>query len=134
MGKNARRRLGADQKLSDGTRTERRTDGGKTHAGQFANSRTCDAMITQVIRALPKTAPASERSCMMRRLVLLSCCVLLTACATSRQMAPPTAQTQRNIVPAPPAVGEPGDLAGLNSNELRGVVGPPSLVRNEGGR
>ena len=69
---------------------------------------------------------------MMRWLILLSCCVLLTACVTSRQAAPPTAKTQRNIVPAAPAVGEPGDLAGLKSTQLREVFGPPNFVRKEG--
>ena len=68
----------------------------------------------------------------MRRFVLLSCCVLLAGCVTSRQPAPPTTKPQRNIVPAAPAVGEPGDLAGLKSTQLREVFGPPSFVRKEG--
>ena len=89
-------------------------------------------MITRMMSALPKVGPANEGSCMMRRLILLSCCVLLTACVTSRQAAPPTAKTQRNIVPAAPAVGEPGDLAGLKSTQLREVFGPPNFVRKEG--
>jgi hypothetical protein len=70
---------------------------------------------------------------MMRRLILLSCCALLAACATSRQTAPPpTARPQRNIVPAAPDAGEPGDLAGLKSTQLREVFGPPNFVRKEG--
>jgi hypothetical protein len=69
---------------------------------------------------------------MMRRLILLSCCALLAGCATSRHAAMPTAQPQRNIVPAAPAAGEPGDLAGLKSTQLREVFGAPNFIRKEG--
>ena len=69
---------------------------------------------------------------MMRRLILLSCCALLAGCAASRHAASPTAQPQQNIVPAAPAAGEPGDLAGLKSTQLREVFGAPNFVRKEG--
>ena len=35
--------------------------------------------------------------------------VLLVGCATSRQSAPPMAEGRRNLVPTPPAVGEPAE-------------------------
>ena len=68
----------------------------------------------------------------MRSFIPLVCCVLLAGCAMSRQTAAPTANLQRNIVPTAPPVGEPGDLAGLKSAQLREVFGPPNFVRKEG--
>lgn len=58
--------------------------------------------------------------------------MLLAGCATTRQTAPPTAKVQQKIVPATPAAGEPADLAGLKSTQLREVFGPPNFVRKEG--
>ena len=64
------------------------------------------------------------------RVILLSACALLAGCSTSRQSAPPTAN--RAIVPAGPPAGEPSDLAGLKSTQLREVFGAPNFVRKEG--
>lgn len=63
-----------------------------------------------------------------RRVCLLSACALVAGCATSPQpVAPPPA-----IVRAAPPAGEPADLAGLKSTQLREVFGTPSFVRKEG--
>ncbi|HEX3429972.1 MAG TPA: hypothetical protein VHT03_03720 [Rhizomicrobium sp.] len=42
------------------------------------------------------------------------------------------AKVQQTIVPAAPPPGEPADLAGLKSTQLREVFGAPSFVRKEG--
>jgi hypothetical protein len=55
---------------------------------------------------------------------------LLAGCSTSRHGAPPTAN--RAIVPVAPPAGEPADLAGLKSTQLREVFGAPNFVRKEG--
>ena len=68
---------------------------------------------------------------MMRRLLLLVCIALLAGCTTARQNAPPP-KPRQTIVPAPPPAGEPADLAGLKSTQLREVYGPPNFVRKEG--
>lgn len=62
------------------------------------------------------------------RVCLLAACALLAGCATSRQPAAPA----QAIVPAAPPAGEPADLAGLKSAQLREVFGTPSFVRKEG--
>lgn len=67
----------------------------------------------------------------MRRRLLLVCVALLAGCTTSRQTAPP-AKPPQTIVPAPPPVGEPADLAGLKSTQLRELYGPPNFIRREG--
>jgi hypothetical protein len=64
------------------------------------------------------------------RVILLSGCILLAGCSTSRQAAPPAANPA--IVAAPPPAGEPADLAGLKSTQLREVFGAPNFVRKEG--
>ena len=66
----------------------------------------------------------------MRRFSLLLCCAFLAGCATSRQAATPT--PRQTIVPAAPPAGEPPDLAGLKSTQLREVYGEPNFVRKEG--
>jgi hypothetical protein len=69
------------------------------------------------------------RSPVVRRM-LLSCCVLLAGCVTSRQAIPPAAH--RPTVPGAPPAGEPADLAGLKSTQLQEVFGTPSFVRKDG--
>jgi hypothetical protein len=64
------------------------------------------------------------------RLMVLSGCVSLASCTTSPQAIPPAAN--RAIVPAAPPAGEPADLAGLKSTQLREVFGTPSFIRKEG--
>jgi hypothetical protein len=64
------------------------------------------------------------------RLLLLAACVLLAGCATSRQPTQP--RVQQTIVPAAPPAGEPADLAGLKSTQLREIFGAPNFVRKEG--
>lgn len=66
------------------------------------------------------------------RLSLLAACAFLAGCATSRQPAPPAARPRQAIVPAAPPAGEPADLAGLKSTQLREVFGSPNFVRKEG--
>jgi hypothetical protein len=63
------------------------------------------------------------------RFFLLSACVLLAGCAASRQPAQPVRQA---IVPAAPPAGEPADLAGLKSTQLREIFGAPNFIRKEG--
>jgi len=66
------------------------------------------------------------------RLLLLALCVLLAGCTTSRQAATPTAKSQQVVVPTAPPAGEPADLAGLKSTQLREIFGAPNFVRKEG--
>jgi len=65
------------------------------------------------------------------RIFLLAACALLAGCAASQQASPATANAQA-IVPAAPPTGEPPDLAGLKSTQLREVFGAPNFVRKEG--
>ena len=62
------------------------------------------------------------------RVLLLLSCALLVACSTSRQTVAP----ERAVVPVAPPAGEPADLAGLKSTQLREAFGVPSFVRKEG--
>jgi hypothetical protein len=66
------------------------------------------------------------------RFLLLACCALLAGCATSRQTTSPPPRPQQAIVPAAPSPGEPADLAGLKSTQLREVFGAPNFIRKEG--
>lgn len=63
---------------------------------------------------------------------VLAACAFLASCAASRQPAPPTGRAQQTIVPAAPPLGEPPDLAGLKSTQLREAFGAPNFVRKEG--
>jgi len=59
-------------------------------------------------------------------------CALLAGCATSPSPKPPASSAHEVIVPAPPPAGEPADLAGLRSTQLREIFGAPNFVRKEG--
>jgi hypothetical protein len=68
----------------------------------------------------------------MTRLLAIASCALLAACAGVQQRQPaPKAAPAVTVAPAPPS-GEPGDLAGLGSTQLRVVFGAPAFVRKEG--
>ena len=66
------------------------------------------------------------------RPLLLAACLILAGCATSRQTVQPAAPSPPAIVPPAPPAGEPADLAGLKSTQLREVFGVPNFVRKEG--
>lgn len=68
----------------------------------------------------------------LTRFFLLAGCALLAGCVTSRHPPPPTTKPQQGIVPAAPPAGEPADLSGLRSTQLREVFGAPNFVRKEG--
>lgn len=63
---------------------------------------------------------------MMRAAVVAIACVLLAACATK---SPPTSMA--SLPPAPPP-GEPQDIAGMASAQLRVAFGAPAFVRKDG--
>jgi hypothetical protein len=67
----------------------------------------------------------------LHRLVAISICGLLAACATARKPTQPQAPLVA-LPPAPPP-GEPSDLAGLRSAQLQIVFGAPAFVRRDGG-
>lgn len=66
------------------------------------------------------------------RFFLLAVCAFIAGCTTPRTPAQPTTKLQQAIVPAAPPVGEPADLAGLKSTQLREIYGTPNFVRKEG--
>jgi hypothetical protein len=74
----------------------------------------------------------SAHRAVLVRFSLFAACALLAGCATSRQPGPPATQTRRAVIPAIPPAGEPADLAGLKSTQLREVFGSPNFVRKEG--
>ena len=59
-------------------------------------------------------------------------CALLAGCAAHTPALAPQTAGPRVAVPPPPPPGEPGDLAGLHSTELREIFGAPAFVRKEG--
>lgn len=69
----------------------------------------------------------------MRALAIVLVCLLLAACAT-RPVQPPSSQPPalRVAVPPPPPPGEPSDIAGLHSTQLRELFGAPAFVRKDG--
>lgn len=58
-------------------------------------------------------------------------CALLAGCASPQKAMAPTASVPA-IVPPPPPPGEPADLAGLKSTQLREAFGAPNFIRKEG--
>ncbi len=68
----------------------------------------------------------------MRPLAVIALCAMLAACVTARppqivQQPPP-----RVALPPAPPPGEPGDLAGLQPEQLRILMGNPALIRKDG--
>jgi hypothetical protein len=68
----------------------------------------------------------------MRKLATLLLCSALAACASGRPAATVQQQTRRVALPPAPPKGEPGDLAGLRSTQLREAFGAPAFVRKDG--
>jgi hypothetical protein len=69
---------------------------------------------------------------MMRQLATLLLCSALAACASNRPVAPVQQQAPRVALPPAPPKGEPSDLAGLGSTQLREAFGAPAFVRKDG--
>ena len=69
----------------------------------------------------------------MRALGIVLVCFLLAACATRVVQQPPPQPPAPNVpVPPPPPPGEPPDIAGLHSTQLRELFGAPAFVRKDG--
>jgi hypothetical protein len=69
---------------------------------------------------------------MMRRLTILLLCTAVAACATNRPSPGVQQQVPRVALPPAPSPGEPADLAGLKSTQLRVAFGAPAFVRKDG--
>ena len=69
---------------------------------------------------------------MMRKLAMLSLCSLLAACASSKPVVTVQQPAPRVALPPAPPPGEPADLAGLKSTQLRLAFGTPAFVRKDG--
>jgi hypothetical protein len=65
-------------------------------------------------------------------LAILLMCLLLADCASTRRAPPVPAPPPHVALPAAPPAGEPGDIAGLQPEQLREVFGAPAFVRKEG--
>jgi hypothetical protein len=61
---------------------------------------------------------------MIRPLVIAACCALLAACA---------APGPNVALPSAPPPGEPGNIAGLTTGQIRIAFGPPAFVRKDDG-
>lgn len=70
---------------------------------------------------------------MMRKLATLLLCSALAACATGKPATTVQQQAPRVALPPAPPQGEPADLAGLRSTQLRVALGAPAFVRKDGG-
>ncbi|HEX3664150.1 MAG TPA: hypothetical protein VHU23_02835 [Rhizomicrobium sp.] len=68
----------------------------------------------------------------MRKLAILLLCSALAACAGGRQVSSVPQQVPRVALPPAPPPGEPADLAGLGSAQLRVALGAPAFVRKDG--
>jgi hypothetical protein len=62
----------------------------------------------------------------IRPILVAALCVSVYACAT------PPAPPVRVALPAPPPVGEPSGIAGLQASQLRVAFGAPVFVRKDG--
>ena len=63
---------------------------------------------------------------MIRKLCVVSACILLAACANR------AAIPDRVALPAAPPPGEPPSTIGLSAEALRAAFGPPAFVRKDG--
>ena len=61
---------------------------------------------------------------MKRLLVPVALCTLLAACA---------AETPKVALPSAPSPGEPGNIAGLTTDQIRIAFGQPAFVRKDNG-
>lgn len=68
----------------------------------------------------------------MRKFAILLLCSALAACAGGRHVATVQQQAPRIALPPAPPAGEPADLAGLRSTQLRVAFGVPAFVRKDG--
>ncbi|MGD0143645.1 MAG: hypothetical protein ABSC92_10830 [Rhizomicrobium sp.] len=62
----------------------------------------------------------------IRPILAAALCLFVYACAT------PPAPPARVALPAPPPVGEPSGIAGLQASQLRVAFGAPVFVRKDG--
>jgi hypothetical protein len=69
---------------------------------------------------------------MMRKVATLLLCSALAACASGRPAATVQQPGPRVALPPAPPKGEPADLAGLGSTQLREAFGAPAFVRKDG--
>jgi hypothetical protein len=74
----------------------------------------------------------STKSATTRKLAALLLCSALAACAANRPVATVQQPTPRVALPPAPPPGEPADLAGLGSTQLREAFGAPAFVRKDG--
>jgi len=63
---------------------------------------------------------------MIRKIVVVSACILLAACANG------TGVQDRVALPSPPPPGEPPSTIGLSAEALRAAFGTPAFVRKDG--
>jgi len=68
----------------------------------------------------------------MRKPATLLLCSALAACASNGPVATVRQQAPRVALPTVPPPGEPADLAGLKSTQLRLAFGAPAFVRKDG--
>jgi hypothetical protein len=61
---------------------------------------------------------------MIRPLSVATLCLLLAACA---------AETPRVSLPSAPMAGEPGNIAGLSTEQIKVAFGQPTFVRKDNG-
>jgi hypothetical protein len=61
---------------------------------------------------------------MIRPLVIAALCALLAACA---------APTQQVSLPTAPLPGEPGNISGLSTDQIKVAFGAPAFVRRDNG-
>jgi len=66
---------------------------------------------------------------MIRPVIAIVLCAALAGCATRQPAAPAVA---RVALPVAPPQGEPGDIAGLKSEQLKVAFGAPVFVRRDG--
>jgi hypothetical protein len=66
---------------------------------------------------------------MIRPVIAIVLCAALAGCATRQPAAPAVA---RVALPVAPPQGEPGDIAGLKSEQLKVAFGAPAFVRRDG--
>ena len=64
---------------------------------------------------------------MIRKLLVLSACILLAACANNRATIP-----DRVALPPPPPAGELPNVIGLSADAMRATFGQPAFVRKDG--
>jgi hypothetical protein len=69
---------------------------------------------------------------MTRKLTMLLLCSALAACAGNMPAPSVQQQAPRIALPPAPPPGEPADLAGLQSTQLRVAFGAPAFVRKDG--